>query len=155
MAAQAAVVPRSSGLKARGRSLARGVPSRGRLPLDPKHVITVMGLLRHVRLDDLVSDVVAPAAQGASCPAMAAPQALPHGWKCGEQTRGTFALHPLDEATDLDMRGERAHPMAMLWRAMPVEDIAPRLLTCFADTSAAPFRTSPRNPLWRSLVIQT
>jgi hypothetical protein len=105
-----------------------------------------MGLSRHVRLDDLVSDVVAPAAQGASCPAMAAPQALPHGWKCGEQTRGTFALHPLDEATDLDMRGERAHPMAMLWRAMPVEDIAPRLLTCFADTSAAPFRHLATQP---------
>ena len=105
MAAQAAVVSCSSGLKVRGWPLARGVPSRGRFPLDPKHVITVMGLLRHVRLDDLVRDVAAPAAKGVSHPAMAAPQALPHGRQCGEQTRGTVALHPLDEVTDHDMRG--------------------------------------------------
>src|SRR5262249_13852242 len=37
-------------LKARARLLSRGVPVRGRLTLDPKHVITVVRLLRHGRI---------------------------------------------------------------------------------------------------------
>jgi hypothetical protein len=40
--------------RAKGEGVAP--PSRGRFPLDPKHVITVMGLLRHVCVDDLVRD---------------------------------------------------------------------------------------------------
>lgn len=74
---------------------------------------------------------------------------------CGEQMRGTVALHPLDEVTDRGMRGERKHPIAMLRQAMPLEASAPRLLICFADTSATPFRHRATQPFWRSLMIQT
>jgi len=115
-----------------------------------------MGLSRHVRLDDLVSETLPLLRQKEShAQPWRPPQALPHGRKCGEQTRGTVALHPLDEVTNRDMRGEREHPMAMLWQAMPLEASALRLLTCFADTSAAPFRHRATQPFWRSLVIQT
>ena len=68
---------------------------------------------------------------------------------CAEMRRAderTVALHPLDEAPESDMRGDRAPHMDMLRREMPVEDSAPRLLTCCADTSVAPFRHLATQP---------
>ena len=78
-----------------------------------------MRLLRNVRLDDLVSDMAATAAKVAPCPDMAAPKALPYVRKLGEQAVGTFAFHPLDEATDGDVRSDGDHDMDMIRRDMP------------------------------------
>src|SRR5262245_32407582 len=134
MAAQAAVVPRSSGRKARG------------WPLAPQHVRTGLGLVRSVRVVALGRNVAAPAATGASGPAMAAPQARPSGRPGDEQTRGTGALPPLEAATDRARRGESPPPMARSRRAARRGE-RPRLLTGCADTSAAPFRARATPPL--------
>ena len=131
MAAQAAVVSCSSGLKVRGSPLVRGVSSQGRFPLDPKHVITIMRLLRNVGLDDLVSDVATAATEVAASPDMAPPKPLAQVRELGEQAIGTFAFHPLDEATDGDMRRDGDHDMDMIRRDMPLQDIDARLPTFF------------------------
>ena len=98
-----------------------------------------MRLLRNVRFDDLVSDIAAAAAEVAPCPHMAAPKALPHMGKFGQQTIGAFAFHPLDQATDRDVRGDRDHHMDMVWRDVPLEDIDAGLLTLFTDDGTNPF----------------
>ena len=98
-----------------------------------------MRLLRNVRFDDLVSDIAAAAAEVAPRPDMAAPKALPHLWKFGEQTIGAFAFHPLDQTTDRHVRGDRDHHMDMVWRDVPLEDIDAGLLTLFTDDGTNPF----------------
>ena len=99
-----------------------------------------MRLLRNVRFDDLVSDMAAAAAEGAPCPDLAAPKALPHMRKCGQQPLGAFAFHPLDQATDGDVRWDRDHPMDMIRRDVPLEDIDAGLLALFPNDGPAPFR---------------
>ena len=98
-----------------------------------------MRLLRNVRLDDLVSDMAATAAKVAPCSDMAAPKALPHMRKFGQQPIGAFAFHPLDQATDRDVRGDRDHHMDMVWRDVPLEDIDAGLLALFTDDGPNPF----------------
>src|SRR5207245_1688774 len=83
----------------------------------------VMGLLRNIGFDGLVGDVAAAAAKVAPRLDMASPKALPHMRKFGQQTIGAFAFHPLDQATDRDVRWDRDHHMDMVWRDMPLEDI--------------------------------
>ena len=90
-----------------------------------------MRLLRNVRFDDLVSDIAAAAAEVAPRPDMAAPKALPHMRKFGQQTIGAFAFYPLDQATDGNMRRDGDHDMDMIWRDMPLQDIDARLPTFF------------------------
>jgi hypothetical protein len=61
---------------------------------------------------------------------------------CGpppEQARGTFALPPLDEATDGDVRWDGDHHMDMIGRDMPLPPIDARLLTRFPDHGMDPF----------------
>ncbi len=115
------------------------MPWRGRLPLNPKHVITVMGLLRNIGLDDLVGDVAAAAIEVSPRLHMAPPKALPHMRKFGQQTIGAFAFHPLDEATDRDVRWDRDPHMDMVWRDVPVEDIDAGFLALFTDDGTDPF----------------
>ena len=98
-----------------------------------------MRLLRHVRFDDLVRDIAAAAAEGATRPDMAAPKALPHRRKFGQQPLGAFAFHPLDQATDGDMRWDRDHHMHMVRRDVPLEDIDTGLLALFTDDGTDPF----------------
>src|SRR4051812_4008308 len=98
-----------------------------------------MGLLRNVRFDDLVRDIAAAAAEVASCPDMAAPKALAHMWKFGEQPIGTFAFHPLDQATNRDVRWDRDHHMDMVGRDVPLEDIDAGFLALFTDNGTDPF----------------
>jgi hypothetical protein len=98
-----------------------------------------MRLLRNVRLDDLVSDMAAAAAEVAPRPDMAAPKALPHMRKCGQQTRGAFALHPLDQATDRDGRWDQDHHVDMGRRDVPLEDIDVGLLALFPDDGTYSF----------------
>ena len=122
------------------RGSPNGVPYRGCLHLDPKHGITGMRLSGHVRFDDLVGDVAATAAQGASRPHIATPKALPPLGKFGQQT---LELWPciLDQATAGDVQRDGDHHVAMIRRDMSLQDIDPRFLTCFADKSADPFCT--------------
>src|SRR5205809_3106325 len=98
-----------------------------------------MRLLRNVRFDHFVRDIAAAAAEVAACPDMAAPKALPHMRKFGQQTIGAFAFHPLDQATDRDMRGDRDHHMDMVWRDVPLEDIDAGLLTLCTYDGTNPF----------------
>ena len=100
-----------------------------------------MRLSGHVRFDDLVGDVAATAAQGASRPHIATPKALPPLGKFGQQTLGALVWHPLDQATAGDVRRDGDHHVAMIRRDMSLQDIDPRFLTCFADKSADPFCT--------------
>jgi len=96
-------------------------------------------LLRNVRFDDLVSDMAAAAAKVAPRPDMAAPKALPHMRKFGQQPIGAFALHPLDQATDRNVRWDRDHHMDMVRRDVPLEDIDAGLLALFTDDGTDPF----------------
>lgn len=75
----------------------------------PKHGITGIRLLGHVRFDDLVGDVAATAAKGASHPHIASPKALPPLGKFGQQTLGALAWHPLDQAAAGDVRRDGGH----------------------------------------------
>ena len=99
-----------------------------------------MRLLRNVRFDDLVSDIAAAAAEVAPRPDMAAPKALPHMGKFGQQPIGAFAFHPLDQATEGDVRWERDHHMDRVRRAVPLEDIDAGLLALFPNDGPDPFR---------------
>jgi hypothetical protein len=96
-------------------------------------------LLRNVRFDDLVSDIAAAAAEVAPRPNMAAPEALPHMRKFGQQTLGAFALHPLDEATDRHVWWDRDHHMDRVRRDVPLEDSDAGLLALFTDNGTDPF----------------
>ena len=98
-----------------------------------------MRLLRNVRFDDLVSNIATAAAEVAPRPDMAAPKALPHMRKFGQQTLGAFALHPLDEATDRHVWWDRDHHMDMVRRDVPLEDIDAGLLALFTDDGPDPF----------------
>jgi len=69
---------------------------------------------------------------------MAAPKALPHGRKLGEQALGTFAFPPLDEATDGHRRWEGDHPMDMIRRERPLQDIDACFLAFLADEGTHP-----------------
>ena len=62
---------------------------------------------------------------------MAPPKPLAQVRELGEQALGTFAFHPLDEATDGDMRREGDHDMDMSRRDMPLQDSDARLPTFF------------------------
>ena len=64
----------------------------GRLPLDPKDIITVMRLLRNVRLNDLVRDVTAPAAKVAPGPDMTVPKSPAEVGKFGQEAIGSYGL---------------------------------------------------------------
>jgi len=64
---------------------------------------------------------------------MAPPKALPHVGKFGQQPIGAFALHPLDQAADRNMRRDGDHHMDMVWGNVPLEDIDAGLLTLFPD----------------------
>ena len=98
-----------------------------------------MRLLRNIRLDDFVRDIAATAAKVAPRPHMAPPKALPHMRKFGQQPLGAFAFHPLDQATDRDVRWDRDHDMDMVWRNVPLEDIDAGLLALFTDDGPDPF----------------
>jgi hypothetical protein len=98
-----------------------------------------MRLLRNVRFDDLVRDIAAAAAEVAPRPDMAAPKALPHMRKLGQETIGAFAFHPLDQATDRDVRWDRDHHMDMVRRDVSLEDIDAGLLALFTDNGPDPF----------------
>ena len=98
-----------------------------------------MGLLRNVRLDDLVGDVATAAAEIPSSPDMAAPKPLPQVRKFGEETIGAFPFHPLDQATDGDVWRDRHHDMDMVRRDMALENVYPGLLAFLADDGADPF----------------
>ena len=58
-----------------------------------------MGLLRNVRLNDLVRDVAAAAAKVAPDPDMTAPKSPAKMGKFGQEAIGAFAFHALDQAT--------------------------------------------------------
>jgi hypothetical protein len=96
-------------------------------------------LLRNVRFDDLGGDIAATAAKVAPCPDMASPKALPHVGKFGQQPIGAFAFHPLDQATDGDVRRDRDHHMDMVRRDVPLQDVDAGLLALFADDGPDPF----------------
>ena len=98
-----------------------------------------MRLLRNVRFDDLVGDVAAAPAEGASCPDMAPPKPLPQVRKLGEQAIGAFPFHPLDQATDGAMRRDGYHDMDMVCRDMSFENVHPGLLTFLTDDGTDPF----------------
>src|SRR6266705_4791705 len=98
-----------------------------------------MRLLRNVRLDDLVRDIAAAATKVAPCPDMAPPKPLAQVRKLGEQAIGAFAFHPLDQATDGDVRRDLDHHLDMVGRDVPLEDIDAGLLTLFPDESPNPF----------------
>src|SRR4029434_2470362 len=97
-------------------------------------------LLRYVRFNDFVRDIAAAAAEVAPRPDMAPPKALPHMRKFGQQTIGTFAFHPLDEATDRHVRWDRDHHMDMIRGDVPLENIDAGLLALFTDDGTDPFR---------------
>ena len=99
-----------------------------------------MRLLRNVRFDHFVRNIAAAAAEVAACPDMAPPKALPHMRKFGQQPLGAFAFHPLDQATDGDLRREGDHDMDMIRRDMPLQDSDARLPTCFPDNRPHPLR---------------
>jgi hypothetical protein len=88
----------------------------------PKHGITGMRLLGHVRFDDLVGNVAATAAKGASRPHIATPKVLPPLGKFGQQTLGASALHPLDQAAAGDVRWDGYHHVAMIRRDMSLQE---------------------------------
>jgi hypothetical protein len=82
MAAQAAPSPAQAGYSRGGSPSHEGPPNKvssegGRFPLNPKYVVTIMRLLRNVRLDDLVGDVPTPTVKVAPRPDMTAPKLLP------------------------------------------------------------------------------
>jgi len=99
-----------------------------------------MRLLRTIGLDDLVGDVATAATKVAPRPDMTAPKALPQVEKLTEQAIGAFALHPLDQATDGDVRWDGDPHMDLSRGDMPLQDIDARLLTCFVDNGPHPFR---------------
>jgi hypothetical protein len=70
---------------------------------------------------------------------MTAPKSLAQVRKLRQEAIGAFALHPLDQATDGDMRRDGDHHMDMIWRDMPLQDIDTRFLALFTDDSAHPF----------------
>src|SRR6266705_4923527 len=98
-----------------------------------------MRLLRNVRLDDLVRDIAAAATKVAPCPDMAPPKPLAQVRKLGEQAIGAFAFHPLDQATDGDVRWDRHHDMDMIRRDMSLENVHPCLLAFLADDGTDSF----------------
>ena len=69
---------------------------------------------------------------------MVAPQPLAQLRKLSEQAIGTFALHPLDQSTDGDVRWDGEHDMDMIWGDMSLADIDARLLTCLPDNGMHP-----------------
>jgi hypothetical protein len=71
---------------------------------------------------------------------MAPPKASAQVRELGEQAIGTFALHPLDQATARDVRRDGDHHMDMIRRDMPLEDIDAALLALFPDDGTDPFR---------------
>jgi len=71
---------------------------------------------------------------------MAPPKASAQVWELGEQAIGTFTFHPLDQATDRDMRRDGDQHMDMIRRDMPLEDIDAGLLALFPDDGTDPFR---------------
>jgi hypothetical protein len=84
-------------------------------------------------------NVATATAEGAPCPDMTAPKPLAQVWKLCEETIGTFALHPLDQATDRDVRRDRDHDMDMIRGDMPLQDIDTRFLALFTDDGPDPF----------------
>ena len=70
---------------------------------------------------------------------MAAPKPLPQVRKCGEETIGAFAFHPLDQATDGDVWRDRHHDMDMVRRDMALENVHSGLLTFLTDDGTDPF----------------
>jgi hypothetical protein len=70
---------------------------------------------------------------------MASPKAAAQVGELGEQTRGAFAFHPLDQATDRDVRWDGDHHMDMVRRDVPLQDIDAGLLALFPDDGPDPF----------------
>ena len=98
-----------------------------------------MRLLGHVGFDGLVGHVTTAAAEVAPCSDTTTPKPLAQVWKLREEPIGTFALHPLDQATDRDVRRNRDHDMDMIRGDMPLQDIDTRLLALFTDNGPDPF----------------
>jgi hypothetical protein len=59
--------------------------------------------------------------------------------KLGEPAIGAFALHAWDQPTDGDVGWDGEHRMDMIQGDMTLQDIDPRLLTCFTDDRSHPF----------------
>ena len=87
-----------------------------------------------------VRDVATAATEVAPRPHVTSPKAAVQMGELGAQARGAFALHPLDQATDRDVRGNRDHDMDMVRGEMPLEDIDAGLLAFFPDDGPDPFR---------------
>ena len=99
-----------------------------------------MRLLGDVRLDDVVRHVATTAAKVAACPHVAAPKLAAQLRKLREQAIGTLALHPLDQATDGDLRWDGDHDMDMIRGDMALQDIDSSLLALFPDDGTDPLR---------------
>jgi hypothetical protein len=97
-------------------------------------------LLGNVCFDDLVGDVATATAEGVPCPDMASPKPLAQVRKLRQQAIGTFALHPLDQATNGNVRRDGDHHRDMSRRDRPLQDIDTRFLALVTDDSAYPFR---------------
>src|SRR2546422_8747380 len=98
-----------------------------------------MRLLGNIGLDDLISHVPTAATEMPSGPDMAPPKSLAQVRKLGEQAIGAFAFHPLDQATDGDVRWDRHHDMDMIRRDMSLENVHPCLLAFLADDGTDSF----------------
>src|SRR5438132_12203568 len=97
-----------------------------------------MRLLRNIRLDDFVRDIAATAAKVAPRPHMAPPKALPHMRTFGQQPLGAFAFHPLDQATDRDVRWDRDHYMDMVGLNVHLEERVAGIMAPFTDHGPDP-----------------
>jgi hypothetical protein len=82
--------------------------------LHPKHVIAIMRLLPNVRFDDLVCGVATVTTEVAPYPDMTSPKLIAQVGEFGEQAIALLVLHPIDQATDGDMRPDRDHHMDII-----------------------------------------